>query len=59
MTAEEFLRELALRVEVINVTPTDLDESEDPADHIEPQLAVVLEPHDADHFLSLTGIRVE
>lgn len=59
MTADEFLRELALRVEVINVIPTDLDENEDPADHIEPYLAVVLDGHDADQFLALTGIRVE
>lgn len=56
---EDFLRDLAKRAEVVQVAPSDLDESEDVADHIEPTLVVVLDGHDAEQFLSLTGIRIE
>lgn len=55
MTADEFLRELALRV------------AEEPLLHVdnygdvyaEPTLLIRIDPHDADEFLALTGIRVE
>lgn len=59
MTADEFLRDLAKRVEVVQVAPIDLDEAEDPAEHMEPTLVIVIDPYDAEEFLSLTGVRVE
>lgn len=52
MTAEEFLRDLALRVEVI--------EEHVPEEVFgEPLLVIRIDGHDADEFLSLTGVRIE
>ena len=48
MTAEEFLRELALRVEEAVVRP-----------NWNPDLVIRLTSSDAERFLDLTGVRVE
>jgi hypothetical protein len=60
MTAEEFLRSLASRAEIVRVAPSvdELDEAEDVAEHLEDVLVIRIDPEDADEFLSLTGIRV-
>lgn len=57
MTAEQFLRELALRAEVVHTVPagaTDLEGVES-----EPALVIRIDPYDAEEFLNLTGVRVE
>jgi hypothetical protein len=57
VTADEFLRELALRAEIVQVVEMANDEDDETAR--EEALVIRLDPHDADEILSLTGIRVE
>lgn len=62
MTADEFLRHLAARVEVLHVPV--LDASGEPqVDEVgkpetERQIGLLLDGYDADEFLALTGLRV-
>jgi hypothetical protein len=62
-TADEFLRELAKRVEILHVPVLDED-GEPQVDEVgkpetERQIGLLLDGYDADDFLALTGIRVE
>lgn len=58
MTAEEFLRDLALRVAPVETSVRRRRRGQASTEEDEAVLGVLLTPQDADRFLDLTGVRV-